>query len=237
MGHEVTSYIAERSATASYTVWTDPQRGALVSPYPVAAELSALVARIQRVAWPLWAEPGLRIRKEVAELCRLQAARGLTVLSWLAGTRTPPADQPDWLLVTTRLAGPRQERMYEAAQRLPDEVRALVVANWAWVLTTPHGGQATASYLASGAYPDDGYAAAHAAMALLRLWERHPEGRQVLAAAWAATRTPANWCRAAELRGATVFTYPRGPLPPLTSIRPWVARLLGLRIAERIPEV
>jgi hypothetical protein len=209
---------------AGFVVRVDAQRGALVCPGVVAGELAALAPRVQRVGWPLWAEPGARIRREVAEICRLQAARGLTLLELLAA----PGPLPECLLVTTRLAGPRQERMYEAAHRLAAPVRALVVANWTWVLANPHGGQVAASYLASGAYPEDGYAAAHAAMALLRIWDRHPESRQPLAAAWAATRTPADWCAAAELRDAPVFTYPRAAPPPLPSVRPWVARLLRL---------
>ncbi len=193
-------------------------------PGEVVGEVAGLVERVQRVGWPLWAEPGVRIRREVAEICRLQAARGLTVLGLLA----EPGPVPGWLEVTTRLAGARQEAMYEAARRLAAPVRALVVANWTWVLANPHGGQVTASYLASGAYPEDGYAAAHAAMALLRIWERHPESRQPLAAAWAATRTPADWCAAAELRDAPVFTYPGAALPPPATVRPWVARLLAI---------
>lgn len=123
--------------------------------------------------------------------------------------------------------------MYATAAHLPEVVRALVVANWTWALATPHGGQVTASFLASGAYPDDGYSAAHTTVALLRLWERQPGSRHLLAAAWAATRTPADWCKAAELRAAygaevPMFTYPRAPLPPRTTVRPWVVRLFGL---------
>ncbi|MEU5876936.1 hypothetical protein [Spirillospora sp. NPDC047279] len=258
-----------------------------VSPRPVPAALARLVARIQLVEWPLWTEPAARTRREVAELCRLQTARGLTVLSWLASndlappapsrlpappspihlahptptrpsTITPPvATTPvnvitppgageataidaggggelGWLLDTRRLAGGRRERMYEAADRLPPGVRELVVANWTWALGTPHGGQVTAAYLAAGAYPDDGYSAAHATVALLRLWERRPEHRPAMAAAWAATRTPADWCKAAELHAAygaavPIFSYPRVPLPPRTTVRPWIERLLCVR--------
>jgi len=220
----------EIGSCPGYVARLDPQRGPVVCPEPVPPELGAIVPLIQQIGWPLWAEPGLRIRREVAEICRLQAARGLTLLSWLAG-RLPGntwLGVPEWLTVTTRLAGPRQERMYEAARELTEPVRGLVVANWSWVLANPHGGQVVASYLASGAYPEDGYAAAHSAMALLRLWDRHPVSRQPLALAWAASRTTADWCAAAELRDAPVFTYPRAELPPVQTVRPWVARLLGL---------
>jgi hypothetical protein len=204
-----------------------------VSPHPVSPELVRLVARIQHVAWPLWAEPSVRTRRDVAELCRLLAARGLTVLSWLAAGEGPELSAEEWLLANSRLTGTRQERMYAAAERVPEPVRALVAANWSWALATPHGGQVTASFLASGAYPQDGYSAAHATVALLRLWERQPWSRQLLAAAWAATRTAADWCRAAEARSAhggdtPLFTYPRAPAPPRASLRPWVVRLLGL---------
>jgi hypothetical protein len=209
---------------SGYAVRLDPSRGELVNPGTVRPDLADLVARVQQVSWPLWIEPGARLRREVAELCRLQAARGLTVLSWLAAGGAPP--DTGWLLSTQRLAGPRQGLMYGTAEGLPHEVRALVVANWTWVLTTPLGGRVTAPFLASRAYPDDGYAAAHATMALAQLWERHPETRQALAAAWAATRTPDDWCKAAELR-AVVFSYPRGPLPARSAVRPWISRLLA----------
>ncbi|WP_433329813.1 hypothetical protein [Spirillospora sp. CA-294931] len=205
---------------------------AKISPTPVSAPLVPLVGEIQRVAWPLWTEPAARTRREVADLCRLQTARGLTVLSWLALDRDDDGDLT-WLLATSRLAGARQERMYTAAARLPEPVRELVVANWTWAMASPHGGQATAAFLAGGAYPEDGYAAAHATVALLRSWERRPETRPALAAAWAATRTPADWCRAAEL-GSTygapvpIFCYPRLPLPPRLTFRPWITRLLGI---------
>ncbi|GAA1524916.1 hypothetical protein GCM10009678_02740 [Actinomadura kijaniata] len=206
---------------------------ARVSPQPVAATLVRLVAEIQRVSWPLWIEPAVRARREVAGLCRLQTARGLTVLSWMA--LGPDADVPEdvrWLLTTSRLTGARQERMYAAADLLPAPVRALAVANWTWALGSPHGGQTTAAFLAGGAYPEDGYSAAHATVALLRLWERRPETRPPLAAAWAAIRTTADWCKAAELRSAygapvPIFSYPRVAPPPGVPVRPWITRLLG----------
>jgi hypothetical protein len=206
-----------------------------VSPLPVEPSLVRLATAVQRVGWPLWTEPAARTRREVAELCRLQTARGLTVLSWLSRSdASPPEDDLGWLLATNRLAGARRERMYEAAGELPEPVREVVVANWSWALASPHGGQATAAFLAGGAYPEDGYSAAHATVALLRLWERRPEYRPALAAAWAATRTPADWCKAAELHasyGAAVpiFSYPRLPVPPRTTVRPWIERLLGVR--------
>ncbi|WP_157431542.1 hypothetical protein [Actinomadura hibisca] len=212
-----------------------------MTPPPVTAALLRLVTEVQRAAWPLWLEPAARARREVAELCRLQTARGLTVLSWLAlgaqdgggGADAGPPDDLAWLLATGRLTGARQERMYAAAALLPAPVRELVVANWTWALGSPHGGPATAAFLAGVAYPEDGYSAAHATMALLRLWERRPETRPPLAAAWAATRTASDWCKAAELRSAygapvPIFTYPRAALPSGTAIRPWIARLLGL---------
>lgn len=213
----------------AYTVRDGDLRGALVAPSAVQPALAELVELIQRVPWPQYLEPGVRMRREVAELCRLQAARGLTVLSWLAEGSGP--GDVEWLLNTQRLTGPRQERMYGAAERLADPVRGLVVANWTWVLSTPHGGRVTAPFFASRAYPDDGYAAAHATVTLTQLWERVPEVRQALAAAWAATRTPADWCKAAELRGSygsdvPIFTYPHGPIPPRSELRPWISRLL-----------
>ena len=90
----------------------------------------------------------------------------------------------------------------------------------------------TAPFFASRAYPDDGYAAAHATMTLTRLWDHVPDVRQALGVAWAATRTPADWCRAAELQAryggeVPIFTYPRGPVPPRSATRPWISRLLG----------
>jgi hypothetical protein len=223
---------------AAYTVRTSAPRGALVTPRAVAPGLAELVGRIQQVPWPQWNEPGARMRREVIELCRLQAARGLTVLSWLAdggasgeASETVPGDI-DWLLTTNRLTGPRQQRMYGAAERLAEPVRDLVIANWTWVLSSAHGGRVTAPFFASRAYPDDGYAAAHATMTLTEMWDRVPDVRQALAAAWAATRTPADWCRAAELQSryggeGPIFTYPRGPVPPKSATRPWIIQLLG----------
>ncbi|MGH3376799.1 MAG: hypothetical protein ACRDP6_18880 [Actinoallomurus sp.] len=238
----------------AYTVRLSAPRGALVTPQAVSPGLAELVGRIQQAPWPQWNEPGERMRREVIELCRLQAARGLTVLSWLADGRTtdvPPAADAgtvnggasidkasgkasdiDWLLTTSRLAGPRQQRMYGAAERLAEPVRDLVIANWTWVLSSAHGGRVTAPFFASRAYPDDGYAAAHATMTLTQLWDRVPDVRQALGAAWAATRTPADWCRAAELQAryggeVPIFTYPRGPVPPRSATRPWISRLLG----------
>jgi hypothetical protein len=226
----------------AYTVRVSTPRGALVTPRAVSPGLAELVGRIQRVPWPQWNEPGERMRREVVELCRLQAARGLTVLSWLADGRAtgdpatgdaPAGDAPiDWLLTTSRLAGPRQQRMYGAAERLADPVRDLVIANWTWVLSSAHGGRVTAPFFASRAYPDDGYAAAHATMTLTWLWDHVPDVRQALGVAWAATRTPADWCRAAELQAryggeVPIFTYPRGPVPPRSATRPWINRLLG----------
>ncbi len=213
----------------AYTIGPGELRGTLVAPLEVSPALAELVGQIQRVPWPQWPEPGARMRREVAELCRLQAARGLTVLSWLAEGEIP--GDIEWLLDTHRLTGPRQEWMYTAADGLARPVRDLVVANWTWVLSTPHGGRVTAPFFASRAYPDDGYAAAHATVTLLKLWQSVPEVRQSLAAAWAATRTPADWCKAAELRASyggevPIFTYPPGPIPPASALRPWIRRLL-----------
>ncbi|MCP2342899.1 hypothetical protein [Actinomadura rupiterrae] len=240
---------------------------ARVNPQPVPEELARLVREVQRVPWPLWTEPATRTRREVAELCRLQTARGLTVLALLAlggregpGNHPPATDTPRtaetrrvqvdpdvaeagdhlwrWLTATNRLAGPRQQWMYGVVDRMPGAVRELAVANWTWALGTSHGGQVTSAFLAGGAYPDDGYSAAHATVALLRLWERRPESRPQIAAAWAATRTPADWCKAAELSAAygapvPIFSYPRGALPDRTSVRPWAARLFGLEGPHR----
>jgi hypothetical protein len=215
---------------AAYTVRVSAPRGALVTPQAVEPGMAELVGRIQQVPWPQCNEPGARMRREVVELCRPQAARGLTVLSWLADGGTP--GDTGWLLTTARLTGPRQQRMYGAAERLAEPVRELVIANWTWVLSSAHGGRVTAPFFASRAYPDDGYAAAHATMTLTQLWDRVPDVRQALAAAWAATRTPADWCRAAELQAryggeVPIFTYPRGPVPPKSATRPWISRLLG----------
>lgn len=213
----------------AFDIREDDLRGPLITPTPVAPDLADLVGLVQRAPWPQWLEPGPRMRREIAELCRLQAARGLTVLSWLADGSAP--GDVDWLMTTQRLGGTRQERMYDAAERLPEQVHGLVVANWTWVLSTSHGGRVTAPFFASRAYPDDGYAAAHATVTLLQLWERQPDVRHALAVAWAATRTPADWCKAAELHSSygsavPVFTYPRGPVPPRSAIRPWIGRLL-----------
>lgn len=193
------------------------------------SHIAELVPRIHEIAWPVGPDRGPRLVRDLVEACRLQAARGLTVLSWLAAGRAP--DDIGWLLSTRRLCGERQARMYAAAEALPGPVRALVVANWTWVLASDHGGRVVAPYVAGRAYPDDGYAAAEAAVVLLRAWERHAEARPALAAAWAATRTPTDWCRAAALSadGPTmpVFTYPAAPLPPIPGLRPWIRRLLN----------
>jgi hypothetical protein len=215
----------------AYTVRTGGRRGVRVTPRAVAPGLVALVEQIQRVPWPQWTDAGPRAYREVAELCRLQAARGLTVLSWLADGGGAPGDG-DWLLTTQCMTGSHQRRMFDAAAGLADPVRDLVVANWTWALSSPHGVRVAAPFFASGAYPDDGYAAAHATMTLVRLWERAPDVRQALAAAWAATRTPADWCRAADHRvrygdEVPIFTFPRGPAPPGDVTWPWINRLLG----------
>ncbi|GLY79776.1 hypothetical protein [Actinoallomurus iriomotensis] len=218
----------------AYTVRADAPRGALVTPRFVEPEMADLVGRIQRVPWPQSNEPGDRMCQEVIELCRLQAARGLTVLAWLADGGAPGdgREEVGWLLTTTRLTGHRQQRMYGAAERLAPPVRDLVIANFTWALSSTRGGRVTAPFFASRAYPDDGYAAAHTTMTLTQLWERVPDVRQALAAAWAATRTPADWCRAADLQAryggeVPVVTYPRGPFPPKSATRPWIIRLLG----------
>lgn len=217
------------TAGAAFSVDGVPGRRLHVNPEPVGGRLADLVVRIQRVAWPLWPEPNPRLLRDLLELCRLQAARGLTVLSWLAAGAAP--DDVTWLLAARRLSGARQERMYAAAAAVPGPVHDLVVANWTWVLASPYGGRVTAPYLAGGAYADDGYAAAHATVTLQQFWERHPAARPALAAAWAATRTPADWCTAARMRVAhgtrtPVFAYPRVPLPRLPGLRPWISRLL-----------
>nr|WP_062336896.1 hypothetical protein [Herbidospora sakaeratensis] len=195
------------------------------------APLADLVTKAHEAAWPVWLDPGPRMLRDVLDLSRLQAARALAVLTWLAEAHTP--DDVTWLLSPRRLTGPRQDRMYGEAARLPAPVLNLVVANWTWVQSTPHGGRVTAPYLAGTAYPDDGYAAAHAAITLAQIHERHPEARPALSVAWAACRTAADWCKAAELRAthggdAPVFAYPRGPDPVTTGMRPWIARLLKL---------
>lgn len=192
-----------------------------VVPAALTEDMAGLVEGIQRVEWPLWTAPGMRIRREVAEICRLQAARGLTVLGWLA-TGEEVGDV-SWLLASQRLAGSRQERMYTEAGKVPPEVRRLVIANWGWSLEAPLGGQVVAAFLAGGAYPTDGYAAAHATVTLVRLWDRYPDTKPMLAAAWAATRTAADWRHAAQ-QGGPVFTYPGTQVK--ASARPWVARLM-----------
>ncbi|GGK79924.1 hypothetical protein Sme01_45900 [Sphaerisporangium melleum] len=214
-----------------FTLSDDSPLGGRVCPRAAAPELTALVPRIHRTAWPVWLDPGPRMLRDVLELCRLQTARGLAVLCWLARGEAP-ADVA-WLWPGRRLTGPRQQLMYAAATAVPDPVLGLVVANWTWVLDTRFAGQVVGPYLAGTAYPDDGYTAAQATVTLMRIWERHAEARPALGAAWAACRTVADWCKAAELgaaygRAAPVFTYPRGPLPPAAAVRPWIARLLRL---------
>lgn len=112
--------------------------------------------------------------------CDGQAACGLTVLSWLADGRTP--GDTGWLLTTTRLTGPRRQRIYGGAERLAEPVRELVIANWTWVLSSIHGGRVTASFFAGRAYPD-GYAT----MTLTQLWSQtyarrgpHPYARRLV---------------------------------------------------------
>ncbi|WP_214413217.1 hypothetical protein [Sphaerisporangium fuscum] len=215
-----------------FGVRDDPHLGRRVFPHPVAPELAGLVPRIHRAGWPVWLDPGPRMLRDVLDLSRLQTARALAVLSWLSGGGEVPGDL-SWLWSERRLTGPRQRLMYGAAARVPDDVLALVVANWTWVLGNRLGGQVTAPYLAGTAYADDGYAAAQATVTLMRIWERHAEARPALGAAWAAGRTAADWCKAGELRAAygreaPVFTYPRGSLPPSVGIRPWMSRLLRL---------
>lgn len=214
----------------AYAVREDPLLGTRVIPQPVGPELVELVAEIHRVAWPVWLEPGGRALRGLTELCRLQTARGLTVLSWLASARLP--DDRDWLLAGSRLAGARQRAMYAAATSVPAPVRSLVVANWSWATQSPHGGRVIAPYLASAAYPADGHAAAYAATTLWQVWNREADARPALAAAWAATRTPADWCTAAELRvrhgvETPVFSYPgRWQAPRAARLRPWIRGLL-----------
>ncbi|MQA87212.1 MAG: hypothetical protein GEV03_21930 [Streptosporangiales bacterium] len=213
----------------AYAVREDPLLGTRVTPHPVGPVLLELVADVQRVAWPVWLEPSARALRTLLELCRLQTARGLTVLSWLAAGNAP--EDRSWLLATRRLAGSRQRKMYGTATGLPGPVRNLVVANWTWAVTSPHGGRVTAPYLASGAYETDGHAAAYASATLWQVWDRNPDVRPALAAAWAATRTTADWCKAAEMRvvhgiDAPVFTYPGGEPPAIAGVRPWITHLL-----------
>ncbi|MEU0564535.1 hypothetical protein ABZ297_03915 [Nonomuraea sp. NPDC005983] len=216
----------------AYEIRDDPHLGRRVCPLPVRDELAALVPRSHRVSWPTWLDQSPRMLRDLLELCRLRTARGLAVLSWLAGDE-PPADL-DWLWASRRLAGPRQERMYAAAARVPEPVLGLVLANWTWVLDTRHGGRVTAPYLAGTAYPGDGHVAADAAMTLYQTYDRHPESRPALAAAWSAARVTADWCKAAELHAAygsrtPVFTYPRAAQPAAPGVRPWMERLFRLR--------
>lgn len=219
----------------AYAVREDPLLGTRVTPHPVDPALLELVADVQRVSWPVWLEPSARALRGLLELCRLQTARGLTVLSWLAAGSAP--EDREWLLATRRLAGSRQRTMYGMATRLAGPVRNLAVANWTWVVTSPHGGRVTAPYLASGAYATDGHAAAYASATLWQVWDRHADARPALAAAWAVSRTTADWCKAAEMRSAhgvetPVFTYPRGEAPPgdevpaIPGMRPWIVHLL-----------
>ncbi|MQA96649.1 MAG: hypothetical protein GEV11_19130 [Streptosporangiales bacterium] len=214
---------------SAYALTGEGVRGVRVAPARVSPELAELVPVIQRVAWPIWPEPNPRMLRELSELCRLQAARGLTVLSWLAEGDDP--GETGWLLPNRRLAGPRQERMYAAAAAVPEPVHDLVASNWRWALGSPYGGRVIAPYFAGGAYPDDGFAAAHAAIVLLRVWERHAELRPSFAAAWAATRTPSDWLKAAELHEAhgervVVFAYPGGAVGGVPGLRPWITRLM-----------
>ncbi|MFD9942076.1 hypothetical protein ACFWYW_48940 [Nonomuraea sp. NPDC059023] len=209
----------------------DSHLGCRVCPLTVRDELAAMVHRSHCVAWPTWLDPGPRMLRDLLELCRLRTARGLAVLSWLAGGE-PPAEL-DWLWTSRRLTGTRQERMYGAAATLPDPVLGLVLANWTWALDTTHGGRVTAPYLAGTAYPGDGHLAAAATMTLFQTYDRHQESRPAIAAAWAAARVSADWCKAAELHAAygsqtPVFTYPRGAKPPSVGVRPWIERLFRL---------
>ena len=225
MGDGGTTY---SETVAGFAVWAGGGARPRVAPGMVPRRVADLVERIHRVSWPVGPGRGPRAGRDLAETCRLQVARGLTVLSWLADGHAP--DDVDWLLSTRRLGGERQTRMYAAAESLPDPVNALVVANWTWVLASVHGGRVVAPYLAGCAHPDDGYAAAEVAVVLLRTWEHRPETRPALAAAWAATRTPTDWCRAAA-RAADgppppVFTYPGATLPAVPGLRPWIGRLL-----------
>lgn len=206
--------------------------GRRVCPLPLTEEVDELVRRSQEAPWPTWLDPGPRMVRDVLELCRLQTARGLAVLSWLADGH-PPADLA-WFWLSRRLTGPRQDRMYGAAAAVPDAVLALVTADWTWALGTQHGGKVTAPYLAGAAYPTDGHQAAQATITLYQTWERHPEAHPAIAAAWAVARVGADWCKAAELHAAygsptPVFTYPRGATPPPMGVRPWIERLFRLR--------
>nr|WP_055508813.1 hypothetical protein [Nonomuraea pusilla] len=216
----------------AYELRDDPHLGTRVCPLPVPRELGDLVERGHRVSWPVWLDRGPRMLRHLLDLCRLRTARGLAVLSWLAAGEAP--EELGWLWDPRRLSGPRQERMYAAAADVPDPVLDLVLANWTWALDTCHGGRVAAPYLAATAYPRDGHAAAGAAMTLFQTYDRQPESRAALTAAWAAGKVGADWCRAAELREAygtqaPVFTYPRAGAPPAVGLRPWIERLFRLR--------
>ncbi|MFI9595768.1 hypothetical protein [Nonomuraea sp. NPDC052265] len=70
-------------------------------------------------------------------------------------------------------------------------------------------------------------------MTLFQTYDRHPEARPAIAAAWATARVTADWCKA-ELHAAyggqtPVFTYPRAARPVVAGIRPWIERLFRLR--------
>ena len=119
---------------SAYTVRVGDVRGDLIAPMAVSPHLVDVVERISGPRGRSGRSPVPGCASEVAELCRLQAARGLTALAWLA-EGDAPADI-DWLLQTQRLTGRRQERMYDAAERLADPVRELVVANWTWAMST-----------------------------------------------------------------------------------------------------
>ncbi|MBB4700206.1 hypothetical protein [Sphaerisporangium siamense] len=214
-----------------FTARDDSHLGRRVFPCPVPAELAALVPRAHHAAWPVWLDPGPRMLRDVLELCRLQTARGLTVLSWLASGHRP--EDVAWLWPGRRLTGPRQRLMYAAADAIPGAALGLVVADWTWIMDTRFAGQVMAPYLAGTAYPDDGFAAAQATVTLTRVWDRQAEARAALGAAWAACRTIADWCKAAELHASyghevPVFTYPRGPMPRPAGVRPWISRLFRL---------
>ncbi|MGW7478880.1 hypothetical protein ACWGH8_09895 [Nonomuraea muscovyensis] len=215
----------------AYELREDPLLGCRVCPLPVHGELADLVARSHHIAWPTWLDRGPRMLRHVLDLCRLRTARGLALLSWLAAGQ-PPGDL-DWFWTSRRLTGPRQDRMYGAAAEVPDPVLGLVLANWTWALGSCHAGRVTAPYLAGTAYPGDGYQAADATMTLYQTYDRHPEARPAIAAAWATARVGADWCKAAGLHaaygvGTPVFTYPRGPEPAVAGIRPWIERLFRL---------
>jgi hypothetical protein len=214
-----------------FTLHDDPHLGIRVCPRPLPGELADLVPRAHRAPWPVWLDRGPRMLRDVLDVCRLQTARNLSVLAWLAAG-TAPADR-DWLWSDRRLSGARQRRMYGEAAKVPDPVLGLVIANWTWMLSTPHGSRVTAPYLAGTAYAEDGYQAAQAAITLARVYQRNPDARPALSAAWAASRTADDWCMAAQRcaaykSDAPVFTYPRGPLPTMGGLRPWISYLFRL---------